>query len=125
MLFLNFQLIKLGPQHFHGQFAIANWERSTWQTTTIPVGLWVNCTLVSTLLTFWPPAPPEREVCNSTSPGLIYTSTSSASGRTAIEAAEVCTRPWASVSGTLCTRCTPDSYFNCPYTSSPITLRMT
>src|SRR5690606_39947071 len=95
------------------------------QITTIPVGLCVSCTLVSTLLTFCPPAPPEREVCISISPGLSSTSTSSASGSTATDAAEVCTRPCVSVSGTRCTRCTPDSYFSCPYTSSPITLIIT
>ena len=35
-----------------------------------------------------------------------------ASGRVATVAAEVWMRPLASVSGTRCTRCTPDSYFS-------------
>ena len=34
-------------------------ERSSWQTTTMPVGRCVMRTAVATLLTFWPPAPPE------------------------------------------------------------------
>src|SRR5205814_126525 len=37
------------------------------------------------------------------------TSTSSASGRTATVTAEVWMRPWVSVTGTRCTRCTPPS----------------
>jgi hypothetical protein len=44
------------------------------------------------------------------SAGLIWTSTSSASGITATVAVEVWMRPCASVAGTRCTRCTPDSY---------------
>ena len=36
---------------------------------------------------------------------------SSASGITATVTVEVWMRPWASVAGTRCTRCTPDSYF--------------
>ena len=58
------------------------------------------------------------------SPSLITTSNSSASGSTATEAAEVCTRPCVSVAGTRCTRCTPDSYFIVPYTLSPVTLQI-
>ena len=46
------------------------------------------------------------------SSGLISMSTSSASGSTATVAAEVWMRPCASVSGTRCTRCTPDSNFS-------------
>ena len=42
----------------------------------------------------------------------ISTSTSSASGSTSTPAAEVWIRPWDSVTGTRCTRCTPPSYFN-------------
>ena len=41
--------------------------------------------------------------------GLISTSTSSASGSTATVAVEVWMRPEDSVTGTRCTRCTPDS----------------
>ena len=55
------------------------------------------------------------------SPSLITTSKASASGSTATVAAEVCTRPCVSVAGTRCTRCTPLSYFNVPYTSAPVT----
>ncbi|MFK2344793.1 hypothetical protein ACIXNK_11585 [Bacteroides fragilis] len=51
-------------------------------------------------MTFCPPAPPERKVSHLISPSLITTSNSSASGSTATEAAEVCTRPWVSVAGT-------------------------
>lgn len=43
---------------------------------------------------------------------LMATSTSSASGSTATVAADVWMRPWVSVSGTRCTRCTPDSNFS-------------
>ena len=44
--------------------------------------------------------------------GLISISTSPASGSTATVAVEVWMRPEDSVTGTRCTRCTPDSYFN-------------
>ena len=37
-----------------------------------------------------------------------------ASGKTTTVAAEVCTRPWVSVAGTRCTRCTPLSNFSIP-----------
>ena len=36
------------------------WLRCTWQFTMMPVGTWMRRTAVSTLLTFWPPLPPER-----------------------------------------------------------------
>ena len=55
---------------------------------------------------------------------VISTSKASASGRTATDAADVCTRPCVSVAGTRCTRCTPDSYFSVPYTFSPVTVHM-
>ena len=42
-------------------------ERSWVTNRRIPVGLWVRSTAVSTLLTFCPPAPPERAVCISIS----------------------------------------------------------
>src|SRR3990167_8148649 len=42
----------------------------------------------------------------------ISISTSSGSGRMATVAADVWMRPWASVAGTRCTRCTPLSNFN-------------
>ena len=44
--------------------------------------------------------------------GSSSTSTSSASGSTATVAVEVWMRPWVSVCGTRCTRCTPDSHLN-------------
>ena len=48
----------------------------------------------------------------------------SASGSTATVAAEVWMRPDASVSGTRCTRCTPDSNFRCANTPLPETEAM-
>ena len=44
-------------------------ERSWVQNTRMPVGLWRRSTAVSTLLTFCPPAPPERAVLISRSFG--------------------------------------------------------
>ena len=35
-------------------------ERSFWQATTMPVGMWVMRTAESVVLTCWPPAPDER-----------------------------------------------------------------
>ena len=51
---------------------------------------------------------------------LISTSTSSASGSTATVTVEVWMRPWLSVAGTRCTRCTPDSYFSRANTLRPV-----
>ena len=51
-------------------------------------------------------------------------STSSASGSTATVAAEVWMRPPASVSGTRCTRWTPDSNFSRENTPRPETVAM-
>ena len=48
------------------------------------------------------------------------TSTSSASGSTATVTVEVWMRPWLSVAGTRCTRCTPDSYFSRAKTLRPV-----
>ena len=39
----------------------------TWQKTRMPVGLWNRSTAVSTLFTFWPPAPLARAVLSSMS----------------------------------------------------------
>ena len=50
---------------------------------------------------------------------LMSTSTSSTSGMTATVAVEVWMRPCASVAGTRCTRCTPDSYFSREYAPRP------
>ena len=55
----------------------------------------------------------------SRSSGRISTSTSSASGMTATVAVEVWIRPCDSVTGTRCTRWTPDSCFSRPYASRP------
>ena len=51
-------------------------------------------------------------------------SISSASGSTATVAAEVWMRPLASVSGTRCTRCTPDSNFSWANTPRPVIVAM-
>ena len=80
--------------------------------TTMPLGMWVMRIADSVLLTCWPPAPADRMVSMRKSVSLMSTSTSSASGSTATVAAEVWMRPEASVSGTRCTRCTPDSNFS-------------
>mmetsp|Transcript_53602 Transcript_53602/g.127468 ORF Transcript_53602/g.127468 Transcript_53602/m.127468 type:complete len:210 (-) Transcript_53602:278-907(-) len=53
--------------------------------------------------------------------GSITTITASTSGMMATVAVEVCTRPWVSVAGTRCTRCTPASYLSLLYTESPFT----
>ena len=37
-------------------------ERSCWQATTIPLGMWVMRTAESVVFTCWPPAPDERNV---------------------------------------------------------------
>ena len=69
-------------------------------------------TAESVVFTDWPPGPPERMTSIFRSLGSMCTSTSSASGITATVAVQVWMRPWASVAGTRCTRCTPDSYFS-------------
>ena len=51
-------------------------------------------------------------------------STSSACGITATVAVEVWMRPWVSVSGTRCTRCTPLSYLRRLYAPAPSTETM-
>ena len=51
-------------------------------------------TAVSTLLTFWPPLPPDRAVDISTSEsGMSISMVSSISGVTSMEAKEVCRLP--------------------------------
>mmetsp|Transcript_3698 Transcript_3698/g.12939 ORF Transcript_3698/g.12939 Transcript_3698/m.12939 type:complete len:213 (+) Transcript_3698:960-1598(+) len=94
--------------------------RSSVQKMRIPVGLCCRSTAVSTLFTFCPPAPPDRAVVSVMSLGSMSTSTSSTSGITATDAVDVCTRPWVSVAGTRCTRCTPASHFSLLYTLSPV-----
>ena len=86
------------------------WLRSSWHSTTVPVGKCVIRTAESVLLICWPPAPEARKVSILKSAGLIWISSiSSASGMTATVHAEVCIRPWVSVWGTRCTRWPPDS----------------
>ncbi len=55
----------------------------------------------------------------------MVTSTSSASGSTATVAVEVWMRPWVSVAGTRCTRCTPDSHLKTEYAPSPAISKLT
>ena len=90
----------------------------------MPVGTWVMRIAESVVLACWPPALEARMVSTRMSSGLILTSTSSASGSTATVAAEVWMRPLASVSGTRCTRWTPDSNFSRANTPRPVTLAM-
>jgi len=69
--------------------------------TTNPEGMCVILTAELVLLTFCPPGPEARKVSTTISLGFMSISTSSISGRIATVAAEVCTRPLASVRGTL------------------------
>ena len=78
----------------------------------MPVGRCVMRTAESVVLTLWPPGPLERKTSMRRSCGSIATSTSSASGITQTPAALVWMRPWLSVTGTRCTRCTPPSNFS-------------
>ena len=94
---------------------------SCWLTTT-PVGMWVMRTAESVVLTDWPPGPEERNTSMRRSFSSILMSTSSASGSTATVAAEVWMRPDASVAGTRCTRCTPDSNLRRANTLRPVTV---
>ncbi|CFW08722.1 Uncharacterised protein [Bordetella pertussis] len=90
-------------------------ERSSWHSTTRPVGTCVMRTAESVLLMCCPPAPLARNVSMRRSLGLITMSDiASASGITATVHAEVWMRPCASVAGTRCTRCAPDSNFSRP-----------
>ena len=69
---------------------------SCWLTTT-PLGICVILTALSVVLTDWPPGPPALKTSILKSESLICMSTASASGKTAMVAAEVCTMPWVSV----------------------------
>ncbi|KAG1525030.1 hypothetical protein G6F51_014386 [Rhizopus arrhizus] len=90
-------------------------ERSSWHSTTRPVGKWVMRTAESVLLMCWPPAPLARNVSMRRSLGLMTISDiSSASAMMATVQADVWMRPCASVAGTRCTRCAPDSHFRRP-----------
>ncbi|MNH38883.1 hypothetical protein D3C79_999780 [compost metagenome] len=65
-------------------------ERSSWHSTTMPVGKWVIRIAESVVLTCWPPAPEERKVSIFKSPALISgNSASGTSGITATVQAEV------------------------------------
>src|SRR6202167_2299986 len=98
---------------------------SSWQLTTVLVGRWVMRTAEYVVLTDCPPGPEEQKVSMRMSFASIFTSTSSASGKTATVMAEVWTRPWVSVAGTRCTRWTPLSYFICEYTRLPSMMAIT
>lgn len=76
-------------------------------THRMPVGPWKRSMAVSTLLTFWPPAPLARAVLICTSVMSSSSVTSSTSGMMATVAVDVWMRPPESVAGTRCTRCTP------------------
>ena len=89
-----------------------SWLFSFWQDTTMPVGRWVIRTAESVVFTLCPPGPDERNTSTRRSFGSMVTSTGSASASTSTPAAEVWIRPWDSVTGTRCTRCTPPSYFS-------------
>ncbi|MNT76497.1 hypothetical protein D3C72_2155080 [compost metagenome] len=92
-----------------------SWLRSFWQLTTVLVGRWVMRMAVSTLFTFWPPAPPERKVSMRRSLGSMSRSMSaSISGITSTPAKAVCRLP-AELKGEMRTRrCVPFSACNRP-----------
>lgn len=48
-----------------------DWERSSEHFTDSPVGIWIARTAVSTLLTFCPPLPPDRQVSYTISASVI------------------------------------------------------
>src|SRR6516164_7125120 len=98
---------------------------SSWQLTTVLVGMCVMRTAEYVVLTDCPPGPDEQNVSIRRSLASILMSTSSASGNTATVTADVCTRPCCSVAGTRCTRCTPLSYLSCENTRSPSTMAIT
>ena len=76
-------------------------------------------TAESVVFTLWPPGPLLRNTSMRRSLSSIVTSTCSASGSTRTPAALVCTRPWDSVTGTRCTRCTPPSNLSSPNGARP------
>ena len=86
----------------------------------MPLGRWVIRTAESVVLTPWPPGPDDRKTSIRRSFSSISTSSaSSMSGITSTPAAEVCTRPCDSVTGTRWTRCTPPSNLSTPYGMVP------
>jgi len=90
----------------------------------MPVGMCVMRTAESVVFTDCPPGPRERKTSMRRSFGSIWMSTSSASGSTATDTAEVWIRPPASVTGTRWTRWTPLSNLSLPYAFSPDTRNM-
>ena len=72
------------------------------------------------MLTCCPPAPDALNTSIFISAGFISISTSSTTGNTATVAVDVCILPLLSVSGTLCTLCTPLSNFSLLYTPFPV-----
>src|SRR5215471_10058973 len=74
---------------------------------------------VSTLLTFWPPAPEARQVDHSRSQSRIWTRQLAGSGRTATVIVDVWMRPLRSVGGTRCQRWPPLSLANKAWASGP------
>src|SRR5271163_3413757 len=96
------------------------WLRSFWHWTTVFVGKWVMRTADSTLLTFWPPWPPARNVSMRRSSGLMLISMrSSISGITNADANDVCRRAAWSNGEIRTSRCTPVSPASNPYAFSP------
>ena len=89
-----------------------SWLFSFCELTTMPLGRWVIRTAESVVFTLCPPGPDDRKTSIRRSFGSTLTSTSSASGSTRTPAADVWMRPWLSVTGTRCTRCTPPSNFS-------------
>src|SRR5690606_28538125 len=73
---------------------------SSWQVTTVFVGICVKRTADIVVLTDCPPAPEDAYVSTRISLSWISTSTSSTSGKQATVAVEVWMRPPDSVSGT-------------------------
>src|SRR3990167_7436288 len=87
------------------------------------VGTCTTRTAVSTLFTFCPPGPLERENSNLTSlSGILKFSASirGKSGRTSTRAKEVCLKPFESYGEIRTNLCTPASFFKNPYTYSPL-----
>ena len=76
------------------------------------------------MFTCCPPAPDALNTSIFISDGFNSISTSSASGSTATVAVDVCILPLDSVSGTLCTLCTPLSNFSLLYAPFPFIINV-
>ena len=96
------------------------WDFSSCILTTIPVGICVIRTAEYVVFTDCPPGPElmNMSIFRSLGSTVISSSSSSASGNTITPAAEVWMRPWDSVTGIRCTRCTPPSYLSDAHTPS-------